>query len=105
MRPCPKCGCQYQRLAYRLNEAGTSVALACFNRTCDFTGPYTGMTFPPDRRDCTRAAGLWDTEVLRLTLPAFLRSRLPAPAALIAANEPLSPDLNTRSAGKKIMLN
>lgn len=77
MKPCPKCGCTYHRLAYRLDEAGTQVALACFSKACDYTGPYTGVTFPPGREDMNRAADLWDAEIFRQSLPAHLRRRLP----------------------------
>jgi hypothetical protein len=78
MKPCPKCGCQYQRLAFAIRPGDTLVALACFNRTCDYTGPFVGpITFPPDRRDGDRAAVAWDAEITRRSLPAFLRRRLP----------------------------
>jgi hypothetical protein len=77
MRPCPKCGCGFQRLAFRLTDVGTQVALACFSKSCDFTGPFTGMTFPPSRETTDRAADLWDAEIVRQSLPARLRARLP----------------------------
>ena len=100
MRPCPKCGCKFQRLAYRLDTAGTQVALACFSKECDYTGPFTDMTFPPSRQDTSRAADLWDAEIFRNTLPGRLRKRLPARLGV-----QLVPELNDRPAGKRIMYN
>lgn len=61
------------------------VALACYNKACDYTGPYVGpIRFPPDRRDGDRAAAAWDAEIVRRRLPAFLSKRLPKPARLTA---------------------
>jgi hypothetical protein len=80
MKPCPKCGCPHTRLALAIRPGDTLVALACFNKTCDYTGPYVGpITFPPNRQDGNRAAAAWDAEIVRRSLPARLRERLPAP--------------------------
>lgn len=80
MKPCPKCGCRYQRFAFSITEGCTLVALACFNKGCDYAGPAVGpITFPPDRRDGDRAAAAWDAEIVRRALPARLAKRLPAP--------------------------
>jgi hypothetical protein len=78
MKPCPKCGCKYQRMAFAIDPAGTLVALACYSKACDYTGPYVGpMTFPPDRRGRLKAATAWDAEIVRQSLPARLAKRVP----------------------------
>lgn len=83
MKPCPKCGCEYQRFAFSITGTGTLTALACFNKACDYTGPWVGpITFPPNRRDGDRAAREWDAQILRQRLPARLARRLPSQATL-----------------------
>lgn len=83
MKPCPKCGCEYQRFAFSITGTGTLTALACFNKACDYTGPWVGpITFPPNRRDGNLAAGAWDAEITRQRLPARLSRRLPSPATM-----------------------
>lgn len=83
MEACPKCGCEHQRFAFSITGAGTLTALACFNKGCDFTGPWVGpIAFPPDRRDGARAARAWNADVLRRRLPARLASRLPSARTL-----------------------
>lgn len=80
MKPCPKCGCPHQRIAFAIDPAGTYVSLACFSKACDYTGPAVGpISFPPDRRDGERAAVAWDAEIVRRSLPARLAKRLPRP--------------------------
>lgn len=83
MKACPKCGCEYQRFAFSITGGGTFTALACFTKTCDYTGPWVGpITFPPNRQDGDRAARAWDAEITRRQLPARLARRLPTQATL-----------------------
>lgn len=83
MKPCPKCGCEYQRFAFSITGTGTLTALACFNRACDYTGPWVGpITFPPDRRDGDRAAAAWEAQIVRHSLPPRLSRRLPSATTL-----------------------
>lgn len=85
MKPCPKCGCEYQRFAFSITGTGTLTALACFNKACDYTGPWVGpISFPPNRRDGDRAATAWDAEITRQRLPARLARRLPSRTSLAA---------------------
>lgn len=83
MKPCPKCGCEYQRYAFSITGTGTLTALACFNRACDYTGPWVGpILFPPNRRDGDRAAAAWEAQIVRHSLPPRLSRRLPSPATV-----------------------
>jgi hypothetical protein len=70
MKACPKCGCGFHKIAYRIGPV--TVAVACM--ACEFCGPEVKGNDP---RALDRAAQEWDCEAVRLALPAFLRKRLP----------------------------